>query len=71
MNLRVLDGFDLDAPLQSRGPRVVFESGLLTDGRLTLRASYPGPRDGAIASAAGLAASVLFFAWHARRERSR
>ncbi len=69
LNLRVLDTFRVDPPVR-RGPgdAVYFRGGDLRDGAITLRASYPGPAEGALASLLGAAASVAF---HARRRGSR
>ena len=50
------------------GDAVYFRGRDLRDGAITLRASYPGPAEGALASLLGAAASIAF---HVRRRRSR
>lgn len=59
IHLRLLEGFDVEVDTVRAGSRV------------TVRARYPGPREGAIASGAGLAATIGFFTLVARREQRR
>ena len=69
LNLRVLDTFRIEPPVRpGPGDAVYFRGRDLRDGAITLRASYPGPAEGALASLLGAAASIAF---HVRRRRSR
>ena len=69
LNLRILDSFDFDAPVGIVDWRVVVDAAALTDHQLTITARYPGPREGAMASAFGLVVGAGFFVWLFRRER--
>jgi hypothetical protein len=68
LNLPVLKTFRFNAPAHPYDQgRVRFRAKDLPEGRLTITAAYPGPAAGAVASAAGLVATVAFFFVVSRR----
>ncbi len=65
LNLPHFPAFRYNAsPLAASPPgSVVFRRADPPGGKLTISAHYPGPREGAWATVAGLAATVIFFLW--------
>ena len=70
LHLSTLDGFEFNAPIVARGRGVSFRLEDLPDGQLHIRARYPGPAEGAWASAAGLALALSIHGWAMRRTHS-
>jgi hypothetical protein len=71
LNLSMLDTFTFNAE-RSEWPknRARFKASDLAHHRLEITARYPGPREGALASTAGLFGAGVFF-WNVSRKRTR
>jgi len=71
LRLRVLDGFEVDAPIRRDDAFPSIRRRDLVGGRLRIRAVYPGPREGLVATLAGVVVAALWAAaWRWRASAS-